>query len=336
MYPRIGLFGYKLAHDRDEFREDIGLDGDMLAHGGMGPVGVGGQDGVEHLAMFAEGFIDPGRVVQLIAAIGGQAGEQRVGHLVQHLVVAAGIDGFVEGMVDGVILVQAAGLAHLARGVVQALQGLALGPGHPPGGVAGAQTLDFAHHLEHLDHAVQVKRRHHRTLARLLDHQAGIDQLQDGLADRRARQIEARRQAFLVQFGAGAQLAREDVGLDGLADFISPCRRLSLLAHLFHPPRHGAPIHDAIVTGTIAILRTQKYRISYTDAGRVECDMLPLTDQTTGPRESGVGKWLKRPENGRWRFPKKETYVRFVHCTMTRNHAVRSDRGSGSVSRGGP
>ena len=73
------------------------------------------------------------------------------------------------------------------------------------------------HHLEPLDDVLEAQRGDERAPPCLQLHQSGRGKLHQRLPDRGARNLEPSGQALLVQPVAGAELARNNVLLEGVA-----------------------------------------------------------------------------------------------------------------------
>ncbi len=118
--------------------------------------------------------------------------------------------------------------------------------GHALGGQAGAQCLEFAQGFEHGDELGLIGPRHHRAAMRSrIDEPAGPEQT-DGLAYRRARDVEAPRQLHLVEGDARGQFAAHDVVRDLHAQALG--KRLGGSLHRLAPAlavRQRNPLIDA-------------------------------------------------------------------------------------------
>jgi hypothetical protein len=129
-------------------------------------------------------------------------------------------DGFVDGKIRRVVLVDAAGLGVPAQLLVQVFEGGEVGVAGMAGGLVGAASFQQGQHREDLVQVLLGHLVHEAAAPRLVPHQAFCRQYLQRLAQRRAGDLQLLGQLHLVEELARRHRAREDQFAQLRGDFV--------------------------------------------------------------------------------------------------------------------
>src|SRR6185312_5256508 len=220
LFPRLRARLHRRGLDLqfgEERHEALALHHDMRAQPLARLDAISGEQRFHHLVVLVERRREPPAHAQLQTAIGLQLALQIARAQRESAVVRRIVNRAVEIGIGVIIGVDVALLAGLAAALEGGDQSFALARAHAARGKARASRFQLAHEFERFEEFARAEQRDMRAAPRSkLDH-AGAGELNERLADRRARDAEAFGHLRLVEPLAWFELAGDDLVLQRLA-----------------------------------------------------------------------------------------------------------------------